>query len=520
MHPHQRALWWSFAALLAVLGSHVIGVVAAAATADLMRGASAFALAALAYRTEVRGWTLGLTFPPTTIALFLYVAPLLRHLAGSATKPAPPIVRRRTLRAPLALALITWAPWLSIVVVLPLLTLAKFGRWSPELLSQEILSPLVSGFLASTTTFLVVEWIFRTRIVPVVFSDGHLDAGAGRTVGVSARLFVLAFAIAFTPMFTMLGLVAAVDTRVDLGADAGELLSALARSMTATFLAFLALGTLLTLLLARSLTRPLARTARALARIREGDLSARVSIESNDELGVLMQGVNDLASTLGEREHILRTFGRVVEPAVRDRLLAGELAAGGELKTVTILFCDLRGFTALAERTRPEEVVGTLNEFFTVMTTWVRGCGGFVDKFIGDAMLVVFGLFDESDGGTGAGAAAAVRCALGMRDRLDALNRTSAYGGEALALGIGIHTGEVVAGTIGAADRHEYTVIGDTVNVAARLQELCRDQGTAVLVSARTLELAEEAGGPAARGRCIEASLRGRREPVSAFTLG
>ena len=198
-----------------------------------------------------------------------------------------------------------------------------------------------------------------------------------------------------------------------------------------------------------------------------------------------------MVETLRDRERILQTFGRVVEPSVRDRLLAGGVGATGELRTASILFCDLRGFTALAEHTPPAEVVASLNEFFTAMTAWVRECGGFVDKFIGDAMLVVFGLFDADARSRAAHGArrrrrgAAVRCALGMHERLaDAERRPRAGRGQPpLAVSIGIHCGDVLAGTIGAADRHEYTVIGDTVNVAARLQQLCKEEAQAIVVS-------------------------------------
>ncbi len=216
------------------------------------------------------------------------------------------------------------------------------------------------------------------------------------------------------------------------------------------------------------------------------------------------------------------------------------------------MFCDLRGFTAMAERMPPAEVVATLNAFFTTMTAWVRACGGFVDKFIGDAMLVVFGLFDEgvdgnraaaSSAGDGSrasastsgaadgipagvsssgatGAAAALRCALGMRERLSALNVERAAANLApLAVSIGIHSGEVLAGTIGAADRHEYTVIGDAVNVAARLQQLCKEKGRMLLVSAHTYELARSAGFDGALTLSDSVQLRGRSEPVGVLAL-
>src|SRR6185369_12787674 len=113
----------------------------------------------------------------------------------------------------------------------------------------------------------------------------------------------------------------------------------------------------------------------------------------------------------------------------------------------------------------------------------------------GDAMLVVFGLLDDDQNGDGQGAAAAVRCALGMRERLEPLNAARAVAGQPpLVVSIGVHAGEVLAGRIGAADRHEYTVIGDTVNVAARLQQLCKESAHGIVVSQDVYELARAAG--------------------------
>ena len=262
--------------------------------------------------------------------------------------------------------------------------------------------------------------------------------------------------------------------------------------------------------------------ASTVRKIEGGDLDASVQVDSCDEVGVLGEGVNSMVSTLREREHILGVFGRVVEPDVRDRLLSGNLELGGETRVATVLFVDLRGFTALAEQSSPQEVVATLNRFFGVMSQWVHECGGFVDKFIGDAMLVVFGLFDEDreDGAHASSARAALQCALGMRERLAELNAERAGEGRtSLAMSLGIHTGEIVAGTIGAEDRHEYTVIGDSVNVAARVQQLCRETDRDILVTAESMETAGTDGYRAESIGDESVTLRGRERAVTIFAL-
>jgi adenylate cyclase len=248
----------------------------------------------------------------------------------------------------------------------------------------------------------------------------------------------------------------------------------------------------------------------------------RVRVDSADEIGVMEDGVNQMVAALRDRERILQSFGRVVEPGVRDRLLSGQVGQGGERRHATVMFCDLRGFTALSETHGAEEAVATLNDFFTVTTAWVRECGGIVDKFIGDAALVVFGLLDEDQGHEAArrAAVAGLRCALGLEDRLRELNRRRrAEGKDPLAVTIAIHSGEVVAGVIGSADRHEYTVVGDTVNVAARLQQAAKDHG-GVVTSAETWELAKDGGFEAPLRGTASVTLRGRREPVLMHAIG
>ena len=253
-------------------------------------------------------------------------------------------------------------------------------------------------------------------------------------------------------------------------------------------------------------------------------MSSRVPVDSNDEIGTLAESVNDLADTLKERAHILGAFGRIVEPEVRDRLLDGSLASGGERRHVTVLFLDLKGYTSMAERETPEETVKTLNAFFETMSDWVHQCGGFVDKFVGDAMLVCFGLFDPGESsaplGPGDHADAAVKAAAGIRGRLQELNALRvADSRPELSVGIGVHTGEVVAGIVGARDRHEYTVIGDAVNIAARLQEACRARGVDVLVSQTVREALKTESRTSNLSALGSMNIRGRSGTLDVYTI-
>jgi adenylate cyclase len=498
-----------------------------------MHGVSPFALEAREFELSLLPYWRCFAYTVGIAVVFLYLRPIILYFRCGASAPASELVQRRATNAPAVLAFVGFGLWVTSVLVFPLVTIAHFGHWSPDLMSQQVLGPLVNGFLATTVSYLLVDWLFRSMVTPTVFPQGRVAEVSGSLApGVRTRLLLFLIAVAFIPLFMILGLVRAATVRLASGMPAEAVMASLATASTITFGIFVVLGVLLTLVVARSLTVPLACTVAALKRVQGGDLDVKVLVNSADEVGVLADGVNAMVETLRDRERILQTFGRVVEPSVRDRLLAGDVGATGELRTASILFCDLRGFTALAERTPPAEVVASLNELFTVMTVWVRECGGFVDKFIGDAMLVVFGLFDEHASGNGHteiarsargaddGAAAAVRCAIGMHDKLGELNAARAARGQgALAVSIGIHCGDVLAGTIGAADRHEYTVIGDAVNVAARLQQFCKEEGQSLVVSASAYDRARTAGCTTTLTPRAPVVLRGRTEPIAVVQL-
>ena len=486
-------------------------------TIELMRSLSEFAVAT---RRHDEAWVAVyrcVAYPMATVIIVGYLWPVIAHFRRGAPSPAPEMVQRRVVNGPVVLAAACFIPWVLSTLFFPAMTVARVGSWAPELASQQVLSPLVNGFLAATTGYLVVDWIFRVQVVPHVFPAGHLGTVPGaQPIGVQTRLAAFLLAVAFVPLFTFLGLVQAAAARLEGGMSAPVVLAQLAHASRTTFVVYVLLGVGLTVLLGRTLTRPLAAVVAALRRVEGGDLSVGVPVQSGDEVGVLEDGVNSMVRALRDREHIFQAFGRVVDPAIRDHLLAGAVARQGERRRVTVLFCDLRGFTSIAERTAPEQVVETLNAFFGEMTAWVRTCGGFVDKFIGDAMLVVFGLFERDGAGpTVPGGGAGLRCALGMRERLAALNgRRAAAGLPPLAIAVAVHAGDVVAGTIGADDRHDYTVIGDTVNVAARLQQLCKERDHDLVVSA-AVHAAGGADGVTCTVRFRDSvTLRGRTEPV------
>lgn len=224
----------------------------------------------------------------------------------------------------------------------------------------------------------------------------------------------------------------------------------------------------------RSLRQDSERLLNAVRQVGGGNFTPSVTTCRPDELSLVAAGINDMAQGLLLRERIRDAFGRFVSPEVANEFIekyareGRQAELGGKKRDVVILFSDLRDFTPLSESLPPERLIDVLNGYFTEMVGAIREHGGMVDKFIGDAVLAVFGL---TDGISSAEAAtAAVRAAMEMQKRLAVYNTRLREDGIELRSGIGIHAGEVVAGYLGSAERMEFTVIGHNVNVAARIE--------------------------------------------------
>lgn len=249
----------------------------------------------------------------------------------------------------------------------------------------------------------------------------------------------------------------------------------------------LILGVVVALFLSRLLTRPIDALVTGVTAIGDGKLEQRIELKRNDEFGVLTRAFNEMAASLWEKEFIKNTFERYVSKELAHEILQHkeELQLGGEEKEVTILFSDLRGFTSLSEKLAPAEVVSLLNTYFTGMIEVITSHQGMVDKFIGDAIMALFGAPIRR----GDDPLQAVRCGLEMQRQMQSLNEVRiSQGLPPLIMGIGINTGAVVAGNIGSIHRMEYTVIGDTVNVASRLEGASRS-GDVLITEATYLKV-------------------------------
>lgn len=265
--------------------------------------------------------------------------------------------------------------------------------------------------------------------------------------------------------------------------------------------------------LASLMSNALTRLNGAYKNVARDDYTHVEGVKTGDEMEALASGFNAMVDGLRERDKLRATMGKYMTQSVMDHVMNGKVELGGELLTVTLLFSDIRSFTSISETMSAQELVKLLNEYFTEMVAVVMEEGGVVDKYIGDAIMAVFGApVPKPDD-----ALRAVRAAVRMRHALAVLNeKLVARGVAPIKTGIGLHTGEVVAGNIGSEARMEYTVIGDAVNLASRLETSTKELGTDVLISDDTNALlGEEFETRAVR----EITVKGRVKPVMVYEV-
>lgn len=227
-------------------------------------------------------------------------------------------------------------------------------------------------------------------------------------------------------------------------------------------LAAIAVAFIASFLIAGGLTGSIRDLVRGTREIERGNFKHTVRVRSRDEIGQLAGAFNEMAKGLADKEYYRSVLDKVADPSVAAELAGGKIALGGELRQVSVIFCDIRGFTKLTENMAPEEVIHMLNEHFTPLTRVVDECHGMVDKFVGDLVMAVFG----APKSYGDDAVNAARCARRMIEERVKLNQTSRY---QIEVGIGVASGAAVAGNMGSEKRLNYTVLGERVNLAARL---------------------------------------------------
>ncbi|GBE65826.1 adenylate/guanylate cyclase domain-containing protein [Mycobacterium sp. MFM001] len=254
--------------------------------------------------------------------------------------------------------------------------------------------------------------------------------------------------------------------------------------------------------------QPLRDLAEGTKRVAAGDYSQRLPVVQDDDLGALAASFNRMQAGLSERQRLQAAFGTYVDPALAARLLEqGDDIFTGERREVTVMFIDIRDFTPFAESNTAEDTVARLNALFEIVVPAVVDAGGHVNKFLGDGALAVFNAPNDLAHHADAAVGAAVLIHRLVAER---------FGGE-MRIGIGINTGSVIAGTIGGGGKLEFTLIGDTVNVAARVEQLTKTTSDAILLTQQSVEaLASRPLGLVDRGFH---ALKGKSAAVQVFGL-
>ncbi|GAB2644764.1 adenylate/guanylate cyclase domain-containing protein [Kribbella swartbergensis] len=404
-------------------------------------------------------------------------------------RPATRKEQIATLRLPLRLTLIELFLWLLACVLFTVMTLVL----QPENALRIAVTIFDGAIVTCSVSYLLTEFALRP-----VAARALADSSPPRRLlaaGLKARTVFFWAAGSAVPVAGLM--LAAVLALIEKDVSPTRL----SVMILALGMVVLLNGWLLTMLSARSVVAPVRSVRNALTLIGEGQLDVRIPVFDGTELGSLQAGFNTMAEGLRERERIRDVFGRYVGPeVVREALNSDRL--GGEERFAAVLFVDLVGSTRLAADRPPTEVVRLLNRFFAIVVDEVVRHGGFVNKFAGDAALAVFGAPTELPDAAGSALRAGRALARRLAEELP----------EATA-GIGVTAGVVVAGTVGDVRRHEYTVIGDPVNEAARLTELAKTTPTRLIASMTAVNEAS-ADEAAHWNPDSQVTLRGRNEPT------
>ena len=390
--------------------------------------------------------------------------PLRRWLRSE--RPAGDMERLLALQYPKKWALKSAAIWTFAAILFSMLNVDQ----GAGVAAGVGVTVLLGAVTACALQYLVVERILRP-VTARALAGGPPPRVA--SPGVAARL-TMAWTLATG--VPLLGVVAMVLQAL-LGANLsrGQVLGA------TLFLGLLALGVGLAsmVLAARSVGDPVVAVRRAQEQLEFGDFRARVPVHDGSEVGLLQAGFNRMAQGLDERERLREAFGTFVDPGLTERVLEEGTDLTGEEVEATVMFVDVRDFTSFAERAHPRDVVARLNDLYGLVVPILLRHRGHASKFIGDGLLAVFGAPERLEDHAARAVDAALEIAETVRER---------YGDE-LRVGIGLNSGRVVVGTVGGGGRLDFTVIGDAVNTAARVEAATRDTGDEVLITDATLAL-------------------------------
>ena len=441
------------------------------------------------------------------VRLVYSLRPVLERLQAGEDVPDAALfrARRRAILLPFLGALITGAGWLLCIPVFLLSLRAVDHNLDARLFWHLPISFGVSGFISLTHSFFLVELASHKRIFPVLFRGTRADLTPGAVaLSLRARGMLWAISAGICPIGSLLLLSFAPATP----GGSPQWLAVFVGSVGIAF------GLCTAILISRLVMEPIDHLRSAARAVAKGELDVQIPLARVDEFGLLIGEFNRMILELREKDRLRRTFGLHVGRKAAEQILARDPGLGGVEEVITVMFADIRSFTTMSAAAEPRETVKVLNRFLETMVEVVEARhGGMVNKFLGDGFLALFGV-----GGTLADhAGAALAAACDMLRSLERLNRDLALEGKpTLAIGVGIHTGPAIVGSVGSPERLEYTAIGSTVNFASRVERLTKLLGTPILLSETTRS--QLRGGPPFK-EFPPQQVRGLDEPVKVFSV-
>ena len=459
---------------------------------------------------------LAVLVPAAVTFLLIVASPVQRALDAlkAGNSPSPLLfqrARRRAVNLPFQTAAMNLLAWIVPSVAFPV----AFSAAGP-LMNRTVfvLYNFSNAVMITLLAFVFLEQACRRTAIPRLFPEGGIRHQTGTLkLDIRSRLMLMYGAICLIPMFQTALITNANASLPGSGVNPYDALRNLGFFSLILFVVTASYGLWLAILFAKNLAQPTREIMDVTRKVSSGDYECRAVVVTNDEIGYLGDRINDMTRELKEREEIRKVFDLFTSPEIAREILSGRAATSGETRRVTLLFADLRGFTGMAERLPPDKVVESINSYFGAMSRAIVDNGGIILQYVGDEIEAVFGApIDDPDH-----ADKAVAAALDMRARLEELNGIRiSEGEEAFRHGIGIHTGPALAGIVGSRYKISYAMVGDTVNIASRLQELNKELNSDILLSGETLRSLKETrsvSGP------VTASVKGKTGTVDVYRL-
>lgn len=443
------------------------------------------------------GLMLGLNigpFPVMAVLVFLYFLPLWRYLHHpDATELQKIRAQRRILNATFAITTLTVVSWILALSLVQGYMQFTYPEFSTAYRLRAVLVFGMCGMFSSLLSFSAFDYLCRRYFIPWFFSPKELVRIRPWIIpSLSRRQAVGWLGVSLFPIVLLLVYISGLSSWPD---------NALFVLGTGVFLA--GLSFLLAMLSSKTLSLSLDELVGAIKQLQRQNYAVSVPLRSQDEVGILAQGVNQLALSMAAEAQLQHTLGQAVDPQVRDHLLAHPEDWGTQSLNIAVLFCDLRGFTAYSAERSPTEVTQFLNRFFDIAGPLVAEQGGHINKYLGDAFMAVFGAPTVLDDPGKHALQAAQAIWHATRDMPN------------VQLAMGIHAGPALAGPVGSSQRREYSVIGDTVNTASRLEGMAKSHDAVLVVS--DVVLPDGCRDLAEWSNVGDVTLRGRTQALSAW---